>query len=210
MTPVELSLVFVLGLVGSLHCLQMCGPIVLAYGLPLSRAQAVRAHLHYNAGRVLTYMALGAVAGAAGNGIGLLVRFGGLRVAAGTAMVVAGVVMTLPGKSRTLVSIQKRASRRLMGPDGKFGLGLTLGFLPCGLIYAALLKAVDSGTAIGGAATMLAFGLGTAVALLALGFASSLAGFRLGAWSRRLSAASIMAAGVILIWRGLTGPVCHG
>ena len=78
MTPVEFSLVFVLGLVGSLHCLQMCGPIVLAYSLPLDRARAGRAHLQYNAGRILTYVALGAVAGAAGRGIGLLGQMAGL------------------------------------------------------------------------------------------------------------------------------------
>src|ERR1035441_1770613 len=51
----ELGLVFVLGLVSSLHCVQMCGPIVLAFSLPLNRSQVLRAHVQYNAGRILTY-----------------------------------------------------------------------------------------------------------------------------------------------------------
>jgi hypothetical protein len=49
--PLELGLMFALGLVGSLHCVQMCGPIVLAFNLPLKRADALRANLGYNAGR---------------------------------------------------------------------------------------------------------------------------------------------------------------
>jgi sulfite exporter TauE/SafE len=215
MTPVEFSVVFVLGLVGSLHCLQMCGPIVLAYGLHLDRTRAMRAHFQYNAGRILTYTALGAVAGAAGHGIGLLGRMAGLasgaRVLAGAAMIVAGFAMTGLGPARGgLVTIQKSAGRRLMAPGGKFRLGLILGFLPCGLIYAALLKAVETGSAAGGAATMLAFGLGTSAALLALGLTSSLAGLRVGQWSTRVAAVCVMVSGVVLIWRGLMVPACHG
>jgi sulfite exporter TauE/SafE len=80
-----------------------------------------------------------------------------------------------------------------------------LGFLPCGLVYAALLKAVETGTALAGALTMLAFGLGTAGALLTMGLASSMVGLRLGRWSSILSAASIALMGAILLWRGLSG-----
>ena len=217
----ELGLVFVLGLVSSLHCVQMCGPIVLAFSLPLSRPDALRAHLQYNAGRILTYALLGAVAGAVGGGIGMLGRLAdlasGARVFAGSAMILAGILMIGLLPSNGLVTIQKRgiakrfsqlAARRLLAPGGKFTLGLTLGFLPCGLVYAALLKAVDSGTALAGAATMLAFGTGTAVALLSLGAASSF--LRFPRWSNRLAAVSMLVAGALLVWRGLMAvPVCH-
>jgi sulfite exporter TauE/SafE len=98
--------------------------------------------------------------------------------------------------------------RRLLAPNGKFTLGLALGFLPCGLVYAALLKAVDSGNALSGAGTMLAFGSGTAVALFSVGAASSFV--RLPRWSNRLVAVFMMLAGALLVWRGLTAPVCHG
>jgi hypothetical protein len=219
--PVELGLVFILGLVSSLHCVQMCGPIVLAFSLPLRRPEALRAHVQYNAGRILTYAFLGALAGAVGGGIGMLGRLAGLasgaRVFAGCAMIVAGILMIGLVPSNGLVTIQKRGitarfskaiGRRLLAPGGKFTLGLTLGFLPCGLVYAALLKAVDSGSALAGAGTMLAFGLGTAVALLSLGAASSFV--RFPRWSTRLAAVSIMLAGALLVWRGLMVPVCHG
>ena len=215
--PLELSLVFLLGLVSSLHCVQMCGPIVLAFSLPLKRSDALRAHLQYNAGRILTYAFLGAIAGAVGGGIGMLGRLAGLasgaRIFAGCAMIVAGILMVGLLPSNSLVTIQnrgitKRIGRRLLAPKGKFTLGLTLGFLPCGLIYAALLKAVDTGSALTGAFTMLAFGMGTAVALLSLGAASSFV--RFPRWSNRLAAVSMMLAGGLLVWRGLTSPVCHG
>jgi sulfite exporter TauE/SafE len=86
-----------------------------------------------------------------------------------------------------------------------------LGFLPCGLIYAALLKALEAGGAWAGALTMLAFGLGTAGALAGIGVVSSLAGPRLGRWSNRVAAVAVMLFGAILLWRGLTAkPVCHG
>ena len=217
----ELGLIFILGLVSSLHCVQMCGPIVLAFSLPLSRPEALRAQVHYNAGRILTYAALGALAGTLGGGIGLLGRLAGLasgaRVFAGSAMIVAGILTIGLVPSNGLVTIQNRAStkrfsrnssaRRLLAPKGKFTLGLTLGFLPCGLVYAALLKAVDSGSALAGALTMLAFGAGTAVALLTFGAASSFV--RFPRWSNRLAAVSMLLAGALLVWRGLTVPVCH-
>ena len=97
MTPLEFSLVLSLGLVSGLHCLGMCGPIVLAYGLPLAKGQRLRAHLSYHAGRVLTYMLLGALAGAAGGALGLLGRLAGLttgaRIFAGAAMILAGLLL---------------------------------------------------------------------------------------------------------------------
>lgn len=215
--PLELALVFLLGLLSSLHCVQMCGPIVLAFTLPLNRRDALRAHLQYNAGRILTYTALGALAGALGSTLGMLGRLAGLasgaRIFAGTAMIAAGILMAGLLPANGLITIQKpsitrRIGRRLLAPGGKFTLGLTLGFLPCGLIYAALLKAVDSGTALAGALTMLAFGSGTATALLSLGAASSF--IRLPRWSNRVAAVSMLIAGALLVWRGLTTPVCHG
>jgi sulfite exporter TauE/SafE len=231
MTPAEFSVVLLLGLISGLHCLQMCGPIVLSYSLSLAHGGAFRrevllAHTSYNAGRIVTYMFLGALAGAAGGGIGLLGRMAGLassaRIVSGACMIVAGALMIGLVPTSGLTQIQRRgftarlsraAGRLLTAPRvrGKFTLGLMLGFLPCGLVYAALLKAVESGSPAGGALTMLAFGLGTALALFGMGMASSLAGLRLGRWSTRLAAVSVIAFGATLLWRGLAAtPVCHG
>src|SRR5260370_12781230 len=141
--PLELGLVFILGLGSSLHCVQMCAPIVLAFSLPSSRPEALRAQVHYNAGRILTYAALGALAGALGGGIGLLGRMAGLasgaRVFAGSAMIVARILTIGLVPSHSLGNIQNRGIAKrfseLIGqppppPKRKFPLPLTPAFPP--------------------------------------------------------------------------------
>jgi len=226
MSPLEFATVFTLGLVSGLHCLQMCGPIVLAYSM-WGRPPGLPIHLAYNAGRILTYSLLGALAGAAGREIGLLGKMAGLatgaRILAGAAMLAAGLLMFNLFPTSGLIQIQRtgagarfsRAVGRLLqapGAGGKLRLGLLLGFLPCGLIYAALLKSVETGSAPAGALTMLAFGLGTSVSLLGMGVASSLAGMGLRSWSDRLAPAGVTLFGAMLLWRGLVAPgapLCH-
>jgi len=231
MTLLEFSLVFAVGLAASLHCVQMCGPIVISYSVSMARygvfkREMVLSHLCYNGGRIVTYAALGAVAGAAGSGIGMLGKLAGLaqavRLVSGAAMIVTGILMLRVLPRRLLVQVERRGVTALFSRTigrllvssralGKFGLGLLLGFLPCGLIYGALLKAVETARPLAGALTMVAFGMGTAVALFGVGVASSAAGLRMGGWGNRVAGASILVAGAILVWRGLAaGPVCHG
>jgi sulfite exporter TauE/SafE len=231
MTPLEFSLVFALGLAASLHCVQMCGPIVISYSVSLARygvfkREMVLAHLCYNGGRIATYAALGALAGAAGSGIGMLGKLAGLaqaaRLLSGAAMIVTGILLLRVLPRKVLVQVERRGVKALFSRSigrllvssralGKFGLGLLLGFLPCGLVYGALLKAVETARPLAGALTMVAFGTGTAMALFGVGLASSFAGLRMGGWGNRVAGASILVAGAILVWRGLAaGPVCHG
>jgi sulfite exporter TauE/SafE len=220
MSLAQFWLMFALGLVSSVHCVQMCGPIVLSYSLPLAQ-QAVspaKAHFWYNLGRITTYTTLGALAGAAGGAIGLATRLAGIahgsRIAAGVAMIIAGIYLlglVKPGKliridSPGVAARLARSGKRCMlsiEPASKFRLGLAFGLLPCGLIYAALLKAVDAGSAWGGALTMLGFGLGTSIALGATGLASTAFGWRLGRWSNALAGLSVVFAGALLVWMGI-------
>jgi sulfite exporter TauE/SafE len=225
MTPAEFSAMFGLGLISSVHCVQMCGPIVLSYSLPLAKAarrnQLIAAHVAYNAGRVTTYSALGAAAGVAGGALNVVSRLAGIvhgaRIGAGVAMIVAAILISGLVPRSGLVQVapvgafSRVVGRVLLSPEPltKFRMGLVLGFLPCGLVYAALLKSVESGTALGGALTMLAFGLGTISAMASFGFVSSAAGFRTGRWSTALSAASVAVMGAILLWHGFAGPMSH-
>ncbi len=86
----------------------------------------------------------------------------------------------------------------------RFYSGLALGFLPCGLVYMALLRSVVAGTALSGATSMLAFGLGTSGALVALGFFSSAVKLRFNRFGSRVAAVSVMALGVFLIFAAHT------
>ena len=224
MTALEFGLIFMLGLVSSLHCVQMCGPIVLSYSIAVNQLKKdasfvptlLQNHLAYNAGRILTYSALGAVAGVAGGTLGLLGRLAGfshiLALVAGGLMIVVGISMlgVIPssvlgsGLFRIPSLFLRRVARLLSAPgsSNRFLLGLALGFLPCGLIYAALFKAMATGSALDGASTMLAFGLGTAGALLVLGMFSSAIRMKLNRWGSQLAAASVTLMGVLLVWRG--------
>jgi uncharacterized protein len=226
-TGLELSVVFTLGLVSSLHCVQMCGPIVLSYSVALGPSSSVKSpslvlgHIAYNAGRILTYAALGAAAGLAGKTVGLIGRLAGissaLAIVGGTLMLIAGLVMfglfpalTSVGGSlfRITSGFLRPLSKSISSPTvtRRLLLGLAMGFLPCGLIYAALLRALATGSAFWGAATMAAFGAGTAGALLAVGIFSSVLLEGFSRWGTQLAAASVTAMGAVLIVRG-TMPV---
>jgi hypothetical protein len=199
----------------------MCGPIVLSYSLPLGSKKfgsQVLAHLAYNAGRILTYSVLGAVAGLFGGTVGFIGELAGFQnvaaIFAGLLMVVAGILMLdlVPNKrlqrfnpllytSRFLRPLGSRFTSSSAG--SKFSLGLILGFLPCGLIYAALLKSISTGTVFAGAMTMAAFGLGTAGSLLAIGIFSSALGIKLSRWGSRVAAVSVLLLGIFMVARGV-------
>lgn len=227
MNALEFGVMFTLGLVSSLHCVQMCGPIVLSYSVALESLQKSSAressvfpllqnHLAYNLGRIFTYSALGAVAGAAGGTLGLLGRLAGfshvLASVSGGLMILVGISMLgiIPSSRlgdaffRVPSLFLRRIGSLLSAPGSRnrFFLGLALGFLPCGLIYAALLKAMATGSAYAGAAAMLAFALGTAGTLLALGMFSSAIRLRLNRWGSQLAAAGVTLMGMLLLWRG--------
>lgn len=217
----EFYVIFALGLVSSLHCVSMCGPLVLSYSLPLGSRrfpEQLTAHLFYNLGRILTYSLLGAVAGLFGGTVGFIGHLAGFEnvaaIVAGALMIVAGVVMLdlVPGRklqkfnpllytTRFLKPLGKLFSSASLG--SKFSLGLLLGFLPCGLIYAALLKAMASGTAFAGALNMAAFGLGTVASLLAIGLFSSVFSLKLSRWGSRLAAVSVLLLGLLMVSRGV-------
>jgi uncharacterized protein len=233
LTGIEIWVVFTLGLVSSLHCVQMCGPIVLSYSVALDQSKgAGRApgallfgHLAYNAGRILTYSALGAAAGLAGKAVGLIGRLAGiasgLAIVGGVLMLIAGLVMfgafpamqAFGGSFFRITSGFLRPLSRLIASasvGSRFLLGLALGLLPCGLIYAALLRALATGSVLWGAATMAAFGAGTAGALLAVGVFSSAIRRQFNRWGTQLAAVSVMAMGALLIVRGTMPGILAG
>ena len=227
MTPGDFYLVLAFGFVSSLHCVQMCGPLVLTYSVAANTDAARRSllglHLAYNSGRTLTYMLLGALAGLAGGTMSFVGRLAGFEniaaIVAGVAMVI--VALALFGLSPGMKGWRGFAlPSRLLRPAGKlissrsvaskFLLGLLMGFLPCGLIYAALMKAIGTATPVGGALTLLAFGLGTSVALVVVGLGSSAATRKLARWGTTVSAISVLVMGVLLIARGaMAGPATH-
>lgn len=216
MTIADWSIAFGLGVAGSLHCTQMCGPLVIAMG---------SGQVFYNMGRILTYGLLGAFAGAAGS-LGVLP---GVErwVAIVGGFVIAGVGLWKLGPAGRPALIQLNDdgfARRLLrqaaglltreGTGARFRLGLLLGLMPCGLVWAALVKAASTANAADGFATMIGFGAGTAVALLGCGLLSTPFRGRFTRHGARLAALAMIVAGLFVAWRGYSageeGQACHG
>ncbi len=181
--------VFLIGLLGGVHCAGMCGGIVSALSLqtpaaPIRSAAVWPLHLAYNLGRITSYAAAGALMGALGS-LGLLLNNWlpvqlTLYVAANLMMVALGLYLT--GATQTLACVERAgqwlwrrlqpATRRFLPVRGvaqAFPLGMLWGWLPCGLVYSVLAMTLLSGSAVRGAAIMLAFGLGTLPNLMLAG-----------------------------------------
>jgi uncharacterized protein len=217
--PVTLDLLgfLTLGLLGGFgHCVGMCAPFVLfisrRYVRPgSSRRVTLAAQLWYTLGRVLTYMAMGAAAGALGGVVDMAANLLGWQraasVVAGVALILYGLVSLVdlvPLLSTDGGPIFSRISalmKRRM-PGHPLIAGLLLGFLPCGLSYSAVIAATARGGPLSGAVALALFGLGTAPALLGLSFADELL-VRHRALINRLSQGFILVMGVWFVWTGL-------
>lgn len=217
---------FVAGLVTSIHCAGMCGPLACAL-IPARSADIPLIQAAYHLSRVLGYALLGALGGALGH---LPVAFGldGFPLWLPWALVAYFLVTALRldawiPRHPALGRLHGRAAatiRRLPRPAAAAGLGLLTPFLPCGPLYFVLSLAVFSGGALAGAEFMIAFGVGTIPLLW-------LAQTQLGWLQRRISPLAFLrlrqslalASAVVLIWRlrssfGLEGPsvesfICH-
>lgn len=203
-----------LGLAGSAHCLGMCGGIAAAGGAGRSPWQG----LLFNLGRIAGYAALGtgvgALVGAALDGLPVRPLAVGLRGLAALLMLALGLAL-LTG--RDLLSLERLgaavwsrirplAGRSLALPAGlRFAtLGLLWGFLPCGLVYSALSLAAASGSAAAGGMTMLAFGLGTLPSMLAVTLAGATVTKRFAGLRTRRVAGVLMI--LFAVWTAL-GPL---
>ncbi len=203
-----------LGFIGSLHCVCMCGPIAVA--LPKqakNKFTFIVNRLIYNVGRVLTYVLLGSVCGVVGGIIAMAGFQQVMSIAAGIAIIAALCVPKLTRLLNTDASILKFVNRvgdtwrRLFNSPRALsflGIGVLNGFLPCGLLYVALVAAATSAGAVQGAEYMLLFGLGTFPAMLLI----SVMGGLLPLWLRRTASRAIpagaMLLAVLLVLRGLS------
>ena len=221
-TELTLATAFLVGLLGSTHCLGMCGGIVsaLSFGLhPDIRRSAWRLVpylLAYNLGRLGSYAVAGALAGAVGVALyGLAPQAAISRIAtiiSGGFMVALGLYLAgwWPGLQQlekwggVLWKRLEPVGRRFLPvdrPHKALLFGLVWGWLPCGLVYSVLAWALASGSASQGASLMLAFGLGTLPMLLAVGAAAEwLKRFVRHPWVRRGAALMVLLFGLYILF----------
>ncbi|AKH19276.1 sulfite exporter TauE/SafE family protein [Sedimenticola thiotaurini] len=216
---------FIVGLLGGVHCIGMCGGIVsaLTFGLPEAKRSSVLSQLPfqvaYNLGRLISYVIAGAIMG--GLGV-LLAGMMPMQLAQQTLLILAGVFMVLLGlylagwwmvlnRVERLGGLLWRRlepiSRRLMpvqSPGRAFVIGMLWGWLPCGLVYTMLINAVSAGGALQGAGLMFAFALGTLPNLLAIGLlAGAAARLARSDTARKVAGITVMLFGIYTLWSAI-------
>ena len=217
--------VFLIGLSGGFsHCIGMCGGFVLTYSIKVNENdfiqsptpwQKISPHLLYGFGRIFSYMVIGDILGLVGNAISAVFAIrhfqGGLSLFAGLIMIfmgldLAGLIPKMAPDSFPGFNPFKRLVTALFNKvkrNNILGLGFVLGFIPCGLVYAAGAKAVATGSLLGGMLTMLVFGLGTLPAMVATGLVSGQIPLKLRSKIYKIAALLVVGLGIITLLRGI-------
>lgn len=206
----EFGIAFALGLLGSLHCAAMCGPLMLALPVPPGGAwRFTFGRIVYQLGRVTTYAWLGVVAGVIGKSVVLAGLQRWLSIALGVAILLgfliskkislSAPVVRLVVKLKAAMSAQlrQRSFRSLML------LGMLNGLLPCGLVYVAMAGAISRSTIFDGVIYMTAFGLGTVPTMLGISLSGKLFSATLRTKLRGAIPVGVCTLAALLILRGL-------
>ena len=205
---------FLFGLLGSFHCVGMCGAIALALpGAGGSRRRYVAGRVLYNLGRVTTYAGLGAVAGLLGQGLRLAGWQQSLSLVSGLLILLlvatperySGRAAAFLHLDRALAQVKSKLLYFYQRPSlgALYATGVLNGLLPCGLVYLALAGALSAPGVAGSAAYMALFGLGTLPLMLALSLTGQLVPLQ---WRTRMRQAVPVLAAVmagLFIVRGL-------
>jgi copper ion binding protein len=205
-----LGMLFIVGLTTSVHCVAMCGGICLSQCIRPQAVQSAKSKgdtvlpaVLYNGGRVLSYTVIGLLVGALGSVLTLSPTVQGiLKLIAGLFMVAMGLRMLglFPWLARLMPNLTAslyQKGNKAGGGRGPFVVGLLNGLMPCGPLQAMQLYALSTGSAVFGAISMLAFGLGTVPLLLAFGVLGTALG-------RRFSGRLMMAGAVVVAVLGLS------
>lgn len=203
----------VLGLMGSFHCVGMCGPIALS--LPLSGNSILKKSigaLLYNIGRTITYGVMGAFFGFIGQGFQMAGFQRWISIAMGSLMIIAvfaphifksinfsgGDALT----SKLRKSIQHFFKQKSL--NGLFFIGLLNGLLPCGLVYMAIAGAIGTANIMHGILFMILFGLGTLPMMFAISVLGNLLSLSIRNKINKVIPYVVVFVGAIFILRGLS------
>lgn len=203
----------IFGLLGSFHCVGMCGAI--AFMLPVDRQNKVKQFFQiasYHLGRLLTYSIIGLLFGLLGKGFQLFGFQQQISIITGLLMILAIVVPNLFRKFKigqsvaTLVMKLKSAlGKQLKSKKNNtfFTIGFLNGYLPCGLVYMAVLGAISTSNAIEGSLYMFLFGLGTVPLMSAVVYVGNFTNVVFRKRVQQIIPFVVVAIGVLFVLRGL-------
>ena len=205
---------FLIGLVGSFHCIGMCGPI--AFIVPVRSNGAFQRSLSsfiYNSGRIMTYMILGLLFGAIGKGImSTAITQQGVSIVLGILLIASILIprsylntFNPAGKIGLIITKVKNSLGSLLKKPTNSNLifiGLLNGLLPCGLVYAALAGSIATGDMMQGALFMMAFGFGTLPMMFTAVLVSNVISVKVRNRIKRLVPVFVFTLGCLFILRG--------
>jgi hypothetical protein len=203
-----------MGLAGGPHCIAMCGAACAGMG-QAAAPRSGRAIALFQAGRLVGYSALGALAAASMQGLGwLTVHSAALRpvwTMVHVAAVLLGLVLLVQARQPLWLDVgarkiwaRVRGATQSMGLVAPLGLGVAWALLPCGLLYMAVTNAALSGGVVAGAASMALFAVGSGVTLWAGPWLLlKLGGMGNGGWGMRLAGLALMLTSAWGLWMGL-------
>jgi len=207
------GMLFVIGLLTSLHCVAMCGGINLSQCMPKGEAPTaakdkIKPSLLYNLGRVTSYTIIGGVVGALGSVFSFSGRArGAVAILAGIFMVIMGISMLgiFPWLNKFTPRLP-RFLRRKAGAAGKgkgpYIVGLLNGLMPCGPLQAMQIYALGTGSFLTGALSMFFFSLGTLPLMFGLGVFIMFMGSKFTKWMVGIGAVLVVVLGIIMFSRG--------
>ncbi len=215
-TGMGYGMLFVIGLITSVHCVAMCGGIGLSQSLPTKgQSKSLFSTILYNLGRVCSYTAIGFVLGLIGSVIGgganvgvpVLLQ-GILKIIAGLVMVIMGINMLgiFPWLRRFSIhmpaGVAKFIGQKTRTSNGPFIVGLLNGLMPCGPLQAMWIVAFASADPVSGALSMLMFSLGTVPLMLGLGSVVSLLGRKFTNQVMKVGAVLVVVLGLAMLTQG--------
>lgn len=204
---------WILGFIGSTHCIGMCGPLALA--LPVSSKSALERlfqSLVYNLGRVCTYAFYGSLIGITHKLIVPVVLQNQLSVILGIVMILVSLVCFFTSRSINIGTqnqfyrfISQKLGQLYQQPSTRslFLIGVLNGLLPCGLVYLALATAFASGTVLKSVLFMGFFGLGTLPAMWGIVYFANMITPAVRSHIKKFVPLLYVIAGIVLILRGL-------
>ncbi|MES3017167.1 MAG: sulfite exporter TauE/SafE family protein [Bacteroidota bacterium] len=168
------SLAFFIGLFGSLHCVAMCGPLVMAIPFPGNVWFGIVQKIIYQLGRILTYAFLGFLAGSFGSLFNILGLQQALSFVSGSILLLIAFYHFTGRTSKRVSKLYQKLfaplaafmGRWMSRPYGGIFAGMLHGLIPCGMVYMAIAGSLDTGSSFGGSEFMFYFGLGTTPLLL--------------------------------------------
>ncbi|GMA97275.1 heavy metal-binding domain-containing protein [Pelosinus sp. IPA-1] len=198
-------ILFMIGVFTSLHCVGMCGGIMMSQTIITGeKSVTFLPSFSYNSGRLVGYTVLGGVFGAVGSMISISIGFmSGVAIFAGICMILMGINMSGIAILRGYITIPWSAYSPALKSRTPFVVGILNGLMPCGPLQTMQLYALGTGSALDGAIAMFIFAIGTLPLMLSFGVVTGMMSKNLTKKIMKCSGAFVIILGIIMANRGL-------